>query len=138
MAKFVLKNASVVINSVDLSDHVKSVTVDYAIQENAQTTMGDTYENFIAGTLKIASLDFEFTQDYASGKVDATLNGLLGVSTVVTVKPVATTVGPTNPRYYGNMMLTKYTPMGGSVGDTSMAPAHFVCCDGTGLTRAEA
>lgn len=138
MAKFVVKNASVVVNSVDLSDHVESLSVDVSAAENAQTSMGDSFENFIAGTLKTGTFDINFYQDHASAKTEQTLYALIGVSTVVTIKPVNTTIGATNPRYYGNFVLTKFTPLSGKVGDTAMAPAHFVCADGTGLVRAEA
>ena len=40
MATFVFTDASVTINSVDLSDHVRSVTLDLSAEEQDDTAMG--------------------------------------------------------------------------------------------------
>ena len=45
MAKFVLTDASVTLNSVDLSDHVASVTLDITADEIVTTAMGDTFQS---------------------------------------------------------------------------------------------
>ena len=43
MAKFVLTDASLVINSVDLSDHVASVTLELNSEEIDTTAFGSTF-----------------------------------------------------------------------------------------------
>ena len=133
MAKFVLTDASLVINSVDLSDHVTSVTLNYEAELGDDTTMGDDTRTNLGG-LKNWSIDVEFTQNYASGKVDATLWGIVGASVPIVLKPTSGAVSATNPSYSGNGVIGSYSPIGNSVGDVAMAPITIAPA-GT-LTRA--
>ena len=77
MAKFVLTDASVTLNSVDLSDHVASVTLDITADEIVTTAMGDTFQSRTGG-LKDGTLSIEFQQDFAASEVDATLGIVTG------------------------------------------------------------
>jgi hypothetical protein len=134
MATFVYTDASVVVNSVDLSDHVKSCTLNYEAEMLDDTVMGDTTRSNIAGLLNW-SIDVEFLQDFAAAKVDATLFSLVGAAAfTVTVKPTSGSVSATNPSFSGSMVLESYPPMTGSVGDLETASATFRSA-GT-LTRA--
>ena len=134
MATFVYTDASVVVNSFDLSDHVKSCTLNYEAEMLDDTVMGDTTRSNIAGLLNW-SIDVEFLQDFASAKVDATLFTLVGAAAfTVTVKPTSGSVSATNPSFSGSAVLESYPPMSGSVGDLETASATFRSA-GT-LTRA--
>ena len=125
MATFVYTDASVVVNSVDLSDHVKSCTLNYEAEMLDDTVMGDTTRSNIAGLLNW-SIDVEFLQDFASAKVDATLFTLVGAAAfTVTVKPTSGSVRATNPSFSGSAVLESYPPMSGSVGDLETASATF-------------
>lgn len=134
MAVFAYKDASVVVNSVDLSDHVRSATVNYEADELDSTAMGDDARERIAG-LKSFSIDVEFNQDFAASEVDATLFSLVGAAAfTVTVKPLSDAVSATNPSFSGSCLLTSYSPLSGSVGDLATTSTTFV---GSGdLTRA--
>lgn len=126
MANLVFKNAYVLINSVDLSDHVRQVTLNYKAEQQDDTAMGDSARSRIPGLLDW-DLDIEFFQDYASGKVDATLFSLVGAAPfAIAVRPVNTTIASTNPEYQGNAVLESYQPMGGAVGENLMAPTKFM------------
>ena len=134
MATFVYTDASVVVNTVDLSDHVKSCSVNYEAEMLDDTVMGDTTRSNIAGLLNW-SMDVEFLQDFASAKVDATLFALVGsASFTITVKPTSGSVSATNPSFSGSAVLESYPPMTGSVGDLETVSATFRSA-GT-LTRA--
>ena len=104
MAKFVLTDASVTLNSVDLSDHVSSVTLDITADEIVTTAMGDTFQSRTGG-LKDGTLSIEFQQDFAASEVDATLFPLLGTTTSFVVKPTSGAVSATNPSYSGNVLV---------------------------------
>lgn len=135
MANFVLTDASVVVNAVDLSDQVRQVTVSVEADVQENTAMGDTYRSRLGG-LKDWSLEIEFNQDFAAGEVDATLWPLIGTPTTVTVKPTSAAVSATNPTFSGSAILNSYPPLSGSVGDVSTASVSF---QGAGtLTRATA
>lgn len=122
MATLVLTDASVTINSVDLSDHVKSVTINYSADMVEDTNMGDDTHLMKGGGLKNWSMDVEFAQDYAASSVDATLFPLVGSTFTVDVLPTSSSVSATNPKYTGTGILESYTPIAGSVGELSTAP----------------
>ena len=129
MAAFVLSNASVLVGIVDLSDHVRSVTVDYSAETPETTTMGAVAKARLGGLLDWKA-DVEFNMDYAVGEVHATLYPILGTTITLTVQPVAGTEGATNPKFVGSAILAKYNPLTGKVGDVATTKAEFV---GTGL-----
>ena len=135
MATFVLYDASLTVAGVDLSDHVRSVTVDAGQNMADDTAMGDAFVSNAAG-LATWSVSVEFLQDYASSKVDATLEPLLGIgnTAALVVKPTSGSVSSTNPSYSGTGILESYNPIGGSVGDQAMASATFQSA--SALTRA--
>lgn len=117
MAEIIFDDPYVMINTVDLSDHVRSVTINYKAEIQDKTAGGSTSRERIAG-LKDWSVDIEFNQDYAAGEVDATLFSLIGAASFpIIIKPDGDTTGVTNPRFTGNAVLETYSPIAGSVGD---------------------
>lgn len=136
MASFVSTNASVVINSVDLSDHVESVELSYQAEAVEDTAMGDTVRSNTGG-LKVIGLSITFHQDDAASEVSATLFPLVGSTTTVVIKPVNAAVSTSNPSYSTTMLLTEYPPISGSVGELSKATVSFAPA-GVALTRATA
>ena len=127
----VLKNAYVMINNVDLSDHVRDVTLPLSTAEIDASVMGSDYTSVLAG-LKGASLDVTWAQDFDSAKVDATLYAVYdgGVVVGVKVRRDAGSISATNPEYQFNALLTSYTPIAGGVGALHEVPSSFVS-DGT-------
>ena len=126
MAKIVLKDASVVINTVDLSDHVKSVTIKYSAEILEDTAMGDNSKGRVTG-LKDWSADVEFYQDYAAASVDATLFPLVGAASfAVHIKPTSGAISATNPDYTGNAVIEgDYSPIAGEVGSLMTTSVTF-------------
>jgi hypothetical protein len=125
MATIVFTDAYVMINSVELSDHVKSVTLNYSADDVEDTNMGDTTHIHLGGLLNW-SLDVEFASDWASGEIDATLFSLVGAASVtVAVRPVNATIASTNPEYTGSAVLLDYPPISGAVGELKTTSAHF-------------
>ena len=135
MATLVMYNAYASIAGVDLSDHVRTVTLDAGQNMLDDTAMGDTTVSNAAG-LATWSVTIEFLQDYAASKVDATLEGELGIgnTTALILFPSGSSIGVTNPRYSGTAILESYNPIAGTVGDQAMATATFQ--SKTALTRA--
>lgn len=134
MASFVLKNAFVLINAVDLSDHVKQVTVNYSAELKDKTAMSMNSRAKIAG-LKDWSIDVQFFQDYAAAKVDATLFPIVGNQVAVEVRPDAGARSTTNPGFTGNGIIESYQAVAGTVGDEAMAPVKILGADGVPLAR---
>ncbi len=116
MAELILNDVSVVLNSVDLSDHVKSVTITYEAEEQDRTAMGDTARRRLGG-LKDFSVTLNFNQDFDAGEVDATLFGIVGQVVPLVIKPTSGAVSAGNPSYSGDVLVRRYSPLDGSVGD---------------------
>ena len=134
MAHFVLDDAVVEINSVDLSDHVKDVTINYNAVEVDDTCMGDSGTVTIAGLVDW-SATINFGQDLAAAEVDATLFPLVGADAFsVLFKNTSDAVSATNPSYTGTAVLPAYTPIAGSVGALATASVTLKSASGV-LTR---
>ena len=135
MAEIVLTDVSVVINAVDLSDHVKQISLTYEAEEHDKTAMGDSARRRLGG-LKDFSVDVTFNQDFDAGEVDATFFDLVGSNVSIVIKPKSDAVSATNPSYSGTVLVQSYSPLDGSVGDLADAK---VTLPGDGvLTRATA
>jgi hypothetical protein len=118
MARIVLTDVSVTINSVDLSDHIASVTLETNYDEVETTAFGDTARTRVAG-LSDSSISLDFHQDFAASEVEATIYPLLGTTTSVVVKPTSGTVAADNPSYTMTCLVNQWSPIAGSIGDLS-------------------
>lgn len=125
MAVFVLTDAAVTINAVNLSGLVKKVTVKTTADDKDSTAMGATYKARLGG-LKDWTMDIEFNQDFAAAQVDATLFPLLGTTSTITAKSTSGANSATNPQYSGSGLLKNYTPLQNTVGDLAAATANFI------------
>ena len=121
MARIVLTNAYVIVNSVDVSDHVASVTLNSSIDVVETTAFGTTGARTRIGGLADNSITLEFHQDYASGSIEATVYPLLGTTTTVVVKPNGGTTSATNPSYTSTVLVAEWTPLNGAVGELATA-----------------
>lgn len=137
MATFVLRDASVVVNSVDLSNHVQSVTVDTSMETQDSTAMGNQARSFNGG-LFADSISVTFHQDLAASSVDVTLYTLFRARTShdVVVKGTSSATSTTNPKFTLTGLISEYNPISGSVGDELMCDASWVNTATTGVVRA--
>lgn len=105
MAVFLANNVGVKVNSVDLSDHVTSVTLNRSFDELEVTAMGDSGHKFVKG-LESSSVTIEFLNDTASANVLATLQAAWGTSvTLVLLQTKGTAVSATNPLYTATVLV---------------------------------
>jgi hypothetical protein len=139
MAKQIILDAQVTINSVDLTDHVQKVTVDSKKDTIDVTSMGAASKEYLLG-LGDGTIQVTFFQDYAAGSVDATLQPLHTGNSVfpIEVIPQAGAVSPTNPSFSGTFILPEYQPISGGVGDASMMDVTFQNASQSGITRGTA
>ena len=117
MAVFMSNSVTVTVNSVDLTDHITSVSGFNETCADLQTTaMGETNISRIGG-LKDASVSLTFLNDFAASETYATLASLLGTAVNVTITPVTGSVTATNPKKTGSCLITELPFIDGSVGD---------------------
>ena len=133
MAELVFLTPQVTLNAVSLTDQLKSATLTYDGDAQEITASGDGTRTYLGG-LRQWSVSLDFNQDYAAGEVDATLFGIVGTVVVLNLRATSAAVSATNPSFNGNVVVTSYQPIGGSIGDAVSAP---VSLQGSGtLTRA--
>jgi len=128
MAKEVLTDAYFMINTVDLSDHVRSITLPLSIAEIEKTCMGDSSVARLGG-LKDAAINVVFANDFAAAKVEPTLWAIFDGNAAVAAKirkSGTDEISASNPEYQFNVLLQSYTPIDGAVGDLSESPVDFV------------
>ncbi len=135
MAIFTLTDAMVIVNGVTLSDHGNSVTVNDMRESKDITAFGAT-SKAVAKGLGDASISVTFFQDFAAGKVHATLQPLIGSTTPVTieVRPTSAARSATNPAAVISALLMSYNFVDGDVGEPSETTAEFVNASQTGMT----
>ena len=127
MAIFLQNNVGVKINSVDLSDHVTSVTLTQNFDELEVTALGDTAHKFAKG-LEASTLTLDFLNDFAAANVQATLQAAYGTTVTAVLLPVkGTAVSATNPLYTVSIIVNNLTPLNGAVGDISNSSMTFTC-----------
>jgi len=125
MAQIVLTDASITINSVDLSTLANQVTLNYEKEAVESTAFGDTGRRYVGGLQNI-TVDIEFMQDFAATKVEATVFPLVGTSTTIVIKPTSAAVSTTNPTYtISNTYLAAHTPVNGTVGELATTSLSF-------------
>jgi len=96
MAQIVLTDVDVEVNSVDLSDHVTSVTINFDVDAVEVTAMSDTAHKFTGGT------------------------------TTVVILPTSNAISATNPSYtLTDTFVASFQPINGSVGELSMTSVEF-------------
>jgi len=117
MAVFMQNSVTVTVNSVDLTDHITSISGFNETCADLQTTaMGETNISRIGG-LKDSSVSITFLNDFAASEVYITLAALLGTAVPVTIQPVAGSATATNPKKTGSCLITELPFIDGSVGD---------------------
>jgi hypothetical protein len=125
MSTFALTNEYLLLNSVNLSDHVRAATLAAEAAALDSTAMGDSWtEN--TGGLKSGTLTVEFLDDFADGSVDATVWAAFdaNVAVAVAVRPVNTTISTTNPEYQVNILPNQWN-MGGTLGEMASKSLTF-------------
>ena len=116
MAVFLNNGVVVTVASVNLSDHVTSVTLNRAADELEVTAMGDSAHKFVKG-LEASSLTIDFLNDTAALNVLPTLQTAYGTIVTVTLKQTSAITSPTNPLYTMSCLVNNLTDINGAVGD---------------------
>jgi hypothetical protein len=120
MSKIVLTDAKVTINSVNLSDHINSITLETKDDIVETTAFGSTAKTRVAG-LADNSVTFDFMQDFAASNVEATIYPLIGTATTIVVQPTSSAVGTTNPTYTFSAIISEWSPLKGGIGQLATA-----------------
>lgn len=115
---YVIKNAFVEINGVDLSNQCDQVEVTLQKNKEESTTFGTGGGESSEAGLKTDSIQVTFQQNFAVGAVHATLFPLYDNETEfpVVIRASNAAVGATNPEFTANCKLFNYPVLNGSPG----------------------
>ena len=116
----------VTLNSVALSDHVTSATINRTFDELEVTAMGDTAHKFVKG-LEASTITLDFLSDTAASNVNATLQAAWGTTVTLTLKQTSAAVSATNPLFSTTILVNNTTDINGAVADIATQSITFTC-----------
>jgi hypothetical protein len=126
MAIYLSNGVVVTLNSVALSDHVTSATLNRVFDELEVTAMGDTAHKFVKG-LEASTVTLDFLSDTAAANVNATLQAAWGTTVTLTLKQTSAAVSATNPLYSTTILVNNTTDINGAVADIATQSITFTC-----------
>ena len=126
MAIYLSNGVVVTLNSVALSDHVTSATINRSFDELEVTAMGDTAHKFVKG-LEASTITLDFLNDTAAANVNATLQAAWGTTVTLTLKQTNAAVSATNPEYQTTVLVNNTQDINGSPADISTQSITFTC-----------
>jgi len=126
MAVYLSNGVVVTLNSVALSDHVTSATINRSFDELEVTAMGDTAHKFVKG-LEASTITLDFLSDTAAANVNATLQAAWGTTVALTLKQTSAAVSATNPLYSTTILVNNTTDINGAVSDIATQSITFTC-----------
>ena len=126
MAVYLNNTVVVTLNSVVLSDHVTSATINRIFDELEVTAMGDTAHKFVKG-LEASTITLDFLSDTAAANVNTTLQAAWGTTVPITLKQTSAAVSATNPLYSTTILVNNTTDINGAVADIATQSITFTC-----------
>ena len=126
MAIFLSNGVVVTLNSVDLSDHCTSVTINRSFEELPVTAMGDNAMRYVKG-LEASTITIDFLNDTATSEVLQTLQAAWGTTVPLTIKQTSDAISASNPEYQTTVLVNNTTDVNGAVGDVSVQSITFTC-----------
>jgi len=135
MAIFLSNGVVVTLNSVDLSNHVTSVTLNRSFEELPVTAMGDSSMKYVKG-LEASTVTIDFLNDTATANVLQTLQAAWGTTVNLTLKQTSAATSASNPLYSTTVLVNNTTDINGAVGDISTQSITFTCNSPITITTA--
>ena len=126
MAIYLSNTVVATLNSVVLSDHVTSATINRVFEELEVTAMGDSARRYAKG-LETSTVTLDFLNDTAASEVLQTLQGAWGTTVPLTLKQTSAVISATNPEYQMTVLVNNTTDINGAVGDISTQSITFTC-----------
>lgn len=136
MAKVVLKDVYVGVNSVDVSNQCREVTIDTDRDEVEVTGFGAENKEYMPG-LGDGTITLDMLVDYGAAAIDGTFWPLSKSDTPfpVEIRPTSAVVSPTNPGYEMSGLMYGFSPIAGAVGEAATSEVPIRNASQAGITR---
>lgn len=125
MGKMVLLASFLSINANNLSTYTNKVEVVAEVEDKDVTNFASGGWKEVIGGLKSGGVSAGFLQDPAAAAIDSIMWALLGQVVPFEVRLDNAAAGPSNPKYTGNLLIKKWSPIAGSVGDVATVEVEF-------------
>lgn len=125
MAKMVLLASYVSLNATDLSGYASKIELSVEVDEQETTTFASLSFKEVLGGLRSGSLAITFKQDITDNLLDEIMWALLGTVVTFEVRLSNAIVGTSNPKYTGSVLVNKWAPIAGSVGDVAEVEVEY-------------
>ncbi|MFD9706211.1 hypothetical protein [Lentzea sp. NPDC059081] len=109
----------------NMSDHTNKIELVAEVEEKDVTTFASLGWVEVKGGLKKGSLSAGFLQDVAAAAIDSIMWPLLGTVVAFEVRLDNAVVGTSNPKYTGSVLIKKWTPISGNVGDVATVDVEY-------------
>jgi len=121
MAKMVLTAAYLAINSNNISGYCSKVELTVNVEKRDVTTFGSAGWKEVLGGLKSGTLAIELFNDMLDDDLDEDMFAVLGTVVTFEVRASNAAVGVSNPKYTGSVLVDKWSPVSGKVGEVNAA-----------------
>ena len=125
MPKKVLLDAQLAINASDLTQWCAKVELEDEFEDKETTTFASGKAKEYLGGLESGSVGITFKNDFAAAALDSIMWALRRTVVAFTCRADAGAVTTSNPQYGGSILINKWTPISGSVGDVAEVDVTF-------------
>ncbi len=125
MPKKVLLDAQLDIDGTDMTQWCAKVEINDEFEDKDSTTFASGGAKEVMGGLESGDIGITFKNDYAAAALDATMWALRRSVVTWKARADADAVSTNNPQYSGSILINKWTPIAGSVGDLAEVDVTF-------------
>lgn len=125
MGKKVLLDAQLAINSTDLTQWCAKIELDDEFEDKETTTFASGKAKEYLGGLESGNVGITFKNDFAAAALDSIMWALRRSVVTWAARADAGAVTTSNPQYGGSILINKWTPVSGSVGDVAEVDVTF-------------
>lgn len=125
MTKIVLLDAQLSIANNNLTNYVSKIELSDEFEAKKTTNFGSGGAEENKGGLEKYEISITFLQDYDDNAIDEIMWGLRRSNSTFACRALATAVTASNPQYSGTIVITKWVPLSGNVGDVGEADVSF-------------
>lgn len=109
----------------DISGNLKKCELSMEVEEKDVTNFASLGWKEVKGGLKSGGLALEFQNDMTDDGLDEDFWTIFGTVAAFEVRASSASVGVSNPKYTGNVLIKSWTPVSGAPGDINGFSATF-------------
>lgn len=125
MGKQVLLDAQLAIGGTDVTQWCAKLEISDTFEDKETTTFASGKAKERMGGLEDSDVGITFKNDFAAAALDSIMWALRRTVVVWAARANASAVTASNPQYGGSILINKWTPISGSVGDVAEVDVTF-------------